>query len=142
VSRYLVDVNVVIALVDPMHMHHERAHRWFAERSGSPWCTSPIVQNDALRILAHPNYPNTQSMPAVVMSLSSLVSHPEHEFLADSVSLLTGDVRRERLLSSGQVTDSYLLALAVASDAQLVTFDTRLVTIAVPGGAGALLALT
>jgi toxin-antitoxin system PIN domain toxin len=138
----LVDVNVVIALVDPMHMHHERAHRWFAERSGSPWCTSPIVQNDALRILAHPNYPNTQSMPAVVMSLSSLVSHPEHEFLADSVSLLTGDVRRERLLSSGQVTDSYLLALAVASDAQLVTFDTRLVTIAVPGGAGALLALT
>jgi toxin-antitoxin system PIN domain toxin len=142
VSRYLLDVNVVIALVDPMHVHHERAHRWFAGRSGSAWCTSPVVQNGALRILAHPNYPNTQSMPAVVMSLSSLVSHPEHEFVADSVSLLTGDVRRERLLSSAQVTDSYLLALAVASGAQLVTFDTKLVTIAVPGGAEALLALT
>jgi toxin-antitoxin system PIN domain toxin len=142
VSRFLLDVNVVIALVDPLHVHHERAHRWFASRSGTTWCTSPVVQNGALRILAHPKYPNPQSMPAVVMSLTSLVAHPEHEFLADSVSLLTGDVRRERLLSSAQVTDSYLLALAVASDARLVTFDTKLVTLAVPGGTDALLALT
>ena len=84
----------------------------------------------------------TGFLPAVVMSLTSLVAHPEHEFLADSVSLLTGDVRRERLLSSAQVTDSYLLALAVASEARLVTFDTKLVTLAVPGGTDALLALT
>ena len=137
-TRHLLDVNVVIALVDPLHVHHERAHRWFAGRDGQPWHTSPTVQNGALRILGHPRYPNPQPLPVVVKSLSSLVGHADHAFVPDAVSLLTGDVRRDRLLTSAQVADTYLLALAVSIGAVLATFDAKLVTSAVPDGEGSL----
>lgn len=133
-TRHLLDVNAVIALVDPLHVHHERAHRWFAGIDDE-WHTSPTVQNGALRILSHPKYPNTQPLPVVAKSLSSLVGQAGHVFLADDVSLITGDVRTDRLLSSSQVTDTYLLSLAASAGARLATFDTKLVTAAVPGGA-------
>lgn len=132
-TRHLLDLGVVIALVDPLHVHHERAHRWFGRRDDA-WHTSPTVQNGALRILSHPKYPNSQPLPVVTKSLASLVSHTGHEFLPDGVSLLTGDVRTDRLLASSQVTDTYLLSLAASAGSLLATFDTKLVTNTVPGG--------
>ena len=134
-TSYLLDVNAVIALIDPMHVHHERAHRWFAERETGPWHTCPIVQNGVVRVVSNPRYPNTQPAPVVLASLASLVAHRDHVFLPDSVSLLDSSVHTERLLSSAQVTDTYLLHLAASHDARLVTFDTRIVTSAVPSGA-------
>ena len=135
-TSHLLDVNVVIALIDPQHVHHDRAHRWFASRASSPWHTSPTVQNGVVRVVSHPDYPNSQPAPVVLASLASLVAHPDHVFLADSVSLLDSSVHTERLLASSQVTDTYLLHLAASNDAQLATFDTRIVTTAVPSGAG------
>jgi uncharacterized protein len=32
-TTYLLDVNVLLSLSDPMHIHHEPAHQWFAETS-------------------------------------------------------------------------------------------------------------
>lgn len=134
-TRHLVDVTVVIALIDPHHVHHDRAHRWFAARDRSPWHTSPTVQNGVVRVVSHPHYPNTQPAPVVLASLSSLVAHHDHVFLPDSVSLLDASVHTERLLASSQVSDTYLLHLAASNDAELATFDTRIVTSAVPSGA-------
>lgn len=133
-TRHLLDVNAVIALVDPLHVHHERAHTWFS-RLDDAWHTCPTVQNGALRILSHPRYPNTQPLPVVTKSVGSLAGHAGHEFLPDGVSLLAGDVRPDRMLASSQVTDTYLLSLAGSAGALLATFDTKLVTDAVPGGA-------
>ena len=60
---------------------------------------------------------------------------PGHTFWPGDISLLdTERVDAARLLSSGQVTDSYLLALACAHDGQLASLDRRLVTDAVHGG--------
>lgn len=134
-TRHLFDVNVVIALIDPTHVHHERAHRWFAARASAPWHTSPTVQNGVVRVVSNPRYPNTQPAPIVLASLASLAARRDHVFLADAVSLLDGSVHTERLLASSQVTDTYLLHLAASCDAQLATFDTRIVTTAVPSGA-------
>jgi toxin-antitoxin system PIN domain toxin len=133
-SAHLLDVNVVIALIDPLHVHHDRAHRWFASRGDQPWHTCPLVQNGAVRVVSHPNYPNVQPAPVVLTSLASLAAQDGHVFLADSVSLLDGSVHTERLLASSQVTDTYLLHLAASNDALLATFDTRIVTTAVPSG--------
>lgn len=133
--RHLLDVNVVIALIDPAHIHHERAHRWFASRGPAPWHTSPTVQNGVVRVVSHPKYPNSQPAPVVLASLASLAAQTDHVFLADSVSLLDGSVHTERLLASSQVTDTYLLHLAASNDALLATFDSRIVTTAVPSGA-------
>ncbi|MBW9095524.1 hypothetical protein JNB62_17730 [Microbacterium jejuense] len=55
--------------------------------------------------------------------------------MRDVVSLLDSSVHIERLLASSQVADTYLLHLAASNDAQLATFDTRIVTSAVPSGA-------
>jgi len=141
VSRHLLDVNVVIALIDPLHVHHERAHRWFATRGAAPWHTSPTVQNGVVRVVSHPTYPNSQPAPVVLASLASLAAREDHRFLPDSVSLLDGSVHTERLLASSQVTDTYLLHLAASNDALLATFDTRIVTTAVPSGAKVLFAI-
>ncbi len=131
---HLLDVNVVIALIDPLHVNHDRAHRWFGSRGDASWHTCPTVQNGVVRVISHPTYPNTQPAPVVMASLASLAAQDGHVFLADSVSLLDGSVHTERLLASSQVTDSYLLHLAASHDALLATFDTRIVTTAVPSG--------
>lgn len=140
-TRHLLDVDAVIALIDPQHVHHDRAHRWFATRGSAPWHTSPTVQNGVVRVVSHPAYPNSQPAPIVLASLSSLVAHPDHVFLPDSVSLLDASVHTERLLASSQVTDTYLLHLAASNDAQLATFDTRIVTTVVPSGADVVCAI-
>ena len=137
-TRHLLDVNAIIALIDPLHVHHERAHAWFAARvvrdGDGAWHTCPIVQNGVVRVVSHPKYPNTQPVPVVLASLASLTAREDHVFLADSVSLLDTSIHTERLLASSQVTDTYLLHLAASHDALLAAFDTRLVTAAVPGG--------
>ncbi len=133
---HLLDVNVLIALLDPDHVQHDRAHDWF-ERSGrTAWATCPITQAAVPRILGNPRYPNARGTPASIMPyLRDLCALPGHVFWHDDISLL--DARRidaNRLLDFGQITDTYLLALAAAHDGKLATFDRRLVPDAVPQG--------
>ena len=72
-------------------------------------------------------------------SLDSLLAAPGHQFWPDDISLLDREkVDLGRLATSSQVTDSYLLALAIAHGGQLATFDRRLITDAVKDGAQAL----
>lgn len=63
---YLLDVNVLIALIDPGHVQHDIAHDWFARDGASAWATCPITENAALRILGHASYPNSPGTPAAV----------------------------------------------------------------------------
>lgn len=137
---YLLDVNILIALVDPSHIHTPTARAWFEREGGHGWATCPITENGLLRIVCHPSYPNSLESPArVIESLAAMKSLPGHHFWMDSISLTDGIlVEPSRLLTSAQITDSYLLALAVRHGGQLATFDRRLVTTAVKGGAVAL----
>jgi len=132
VSGYLLDINVVIALIDPSHVHHARAHAWFAAEGRSEWLSSPTTQNGVLRIVSHPRYSNSQPPAVVARSVTSLLAVGGHRFVADRVSLLDSTViDPDALLSSGQLTDTYLVALAAAERARLATFDRRIVTGAV-----------
>jgi toxin-antitoxin system PIN domain toxin len=133
---YLLDVNVLIALVDSAHIHHEPAHRWFAEEGSAAWATCPLTENGALRVMGSRRYPGSLGSPvAVLPSLLSLRSLPGHRFWPDDLSLLDSEwVNLERLLSSDQITDTYLLALARSQEARLASFDRRLVTSAVRDG--------
>lgn len=137
---YLLDVNVLIALIDPGHVQHDLAHDWFARDGISAWATCPITENGALRIIGHASYPNSPGSPAAVAPLlRTMRSLDGHIFWSDDISLLDeGKVDTTRLLNSAQTTDSYLLALAQARGGQLATFDRRLVVTAVHGGAGSL----
>jgi hypothetical protein len=111
------------------------------------WLSCPITQNGAIRIVSHPKYSNAQPSPAVavavavaVESVRSLTAVGNHRFIPDKISLLAPEiVDADGLLSSAQVTDTYLLALAADAEATMATFDTGLVTRAVPSGANHLL---
>lgn len=133
---FLLDVNVLIALIDPMHVQHDAAHAWFAEHGQQAWATCPLTENGVLRIVGHARYPNSPGTPAAVAQLMvGLRALPGHAFWPDNISLLDAEkLDTARLLDSGQVTDSYLLVLACAHNGQLATFDRRLVTDAVRGG--------
>jgi toxin-antitoxin system PIN domain toxin len=134
---FLLDVNVLIALLDAAHIQHEPAHHWFAQHGSNAWATCPLTENGVLRIVGHPRYPNGPGTPSAVAPLmSELCRLPGHTFWPDDVSLLDDETfDLSRLLSFSQVTDSYLLALAHNRGGRLATFDRRLVTSAVRGGA-------
>jgi toxin-antitoxin system PIN domain toxin len=139
VTRYLLDVNVLIALIDPAHVQHNLAHEWFARSGSEAWATCPMTENGVLRIVGHPRYPNSPGTPAAVAELiEDLRALSGHEFWADDVSLFDSRlVDGSRLLDSSQITDSYLLALALTRGGKLATYDRRIVTSAVVNGAAA-----
>jgi toxin-antitoxin system PIN domain toxin len=138
-TAYLLDVNVLVALIDPAHVQHDAAHAWFGAEGHQAWATCPITENGLLRIVGHPRYPNSPGTPAEVSALlAGLRGLPGHRFWPDDISLMDPGIDVQRLLQSGQVTDSYLLALARAHGGRLATFDRKLVVDAVKGGAQAL----
>jgi len=141
-SAYLLDVNVLIALIDPLHVHHERAHAWFGARGRHEWLSSPTTQNGAVRIASHARYPNHQAPNLVIASLRSLLAAGRPRFIPDDLSLITPPtpelIHVDLINTTTQITDTYLLGLAVSNDARLATFDTRLVTRTVVGGSAGL----
>ena len=135
-TRYLLDVNVLIALVDPAHVQHEEVHEWFGRAGRKTFATCPITENGLLRIMGHPKYPNSPGPPSTVAAaLAAIRALPGHSFWADSISLADSNFADALFLSShSRVTDSYLLALARANKGQLATLDHKLATEGVPQG--------
>jgi hypothetical protein len=122
--RALLDVNVLIALLDADHSLHARATQWFAGHARSGWASCPITQNGCIRIMSHPGYPNALSVRAVVERLTEASVSAFHEFWPDDVSLLDAKVADSaRIHGPRQLTDLYLLALAVRHGGRFVTFD-------------------
>lgn len=133
-TAFLLDVNVLIALVDPAHMQHDQAHNWFARTGYKGFATCPITENGLLRIVGHPRYPNSPGPPSVVaQSLAAIRTLPGHEFWPDSISIAdSAHVAPAHLSSYARVTDSYLLALAQANGGRLATMDRKLATEVLP----------
>ncbi|MGA7522667.1 MAG: TA system VapC family ribonuclease toxin [Acidobacteriaceae bacterium] len=137
---YLLDVNVLIALMDRSHIHHEPAHGWFGGLERDRWATCPMTENAAVRIMGSPSYANSPgSLVVVARLLQRMMALPGHVFWADDVSLFgSPDVDVDRILAPAQITDSYLLALASAHGGKLASFDRRLITDPVRNGSTAL----
>jgi len=122
--RALFDVNVLIALLDSDHASHDSALDWFATQTREGWASCPITQNGCIRIMSNPAYPNPLPVQAVVQRLAEACHQNIHEFWPDAVSLLNSYVvDATRIHGPRQLTDIYLLALAVAHEGRLVTFD-------------------
>jgi len=122
--RALLDVNVVIALLDAAHVHHGIARAWLEANIDQGWASCPLTQNGCIRILSQPAYPGSQPPTTIASRLSAAASTQWHEFWPDDLSLLEPHcVNWRHVLGSRQLTDVYLLALAVRHGGRLVTFD-------------------
>ncbi len=140
--RALLDVNVLIALLDQAHIAHARATGWLEQHIGLGWLSCPLTQNGCIRVMSQPAYPGALTAAAVAQRLMEATQHASHQFLPDDVSLLEpGRIDWQRVLGHRQVTDHYLLVLAAAHQARLVTFDGRIHSTAVPSASPANLVL-
>jgi toxin-antitoxin system PIN domain toxin len=140
VTTFLLDVNVLIALVDPAHLQHDQAHGWFGRIGRRNFATCPITENGLVRIVGHPKYPNSPGPPSsVLLSLTAMRALPGHHFWPDKISIAdAAHVHAALLGSHARVTDTYLLALARAHGGRLASMDQRLLADAVPDGGAAL----
>ena len=132
----LLDVNILVALFDPDHVHHDLAHDWFADHRRNGWATCPITETGFIRVISNPNYQPVPMRPAAVANqLRKFCASGHHHFWPDSVSL-----RDDTLFSLGpvgghrQLTDVYLLGLARKMGGTLATFD-RTIPLTVVKGA-------
>ena len=135
---YLLDINMLIALTDPMHVHHESAHKWFAAKGHAAWATCPLTQNGFVRITSHPNYPNRPGdVSAVISILRKVCKSPGHHFWAEDLSILK-ILKPDAIITHAQITDVYLLGLAMHHEGKLATLDRRIAVNSIQNGRQAL----
>lgn len=142
---WLLGVNALIALIDPLHVHHHSMHRWFEARDPRAWATCPLVENGLVRVLSQPSYPSGRRTPAEVIGILEALklNHAGvHETLPDDVSLADPAIfAKEFLPGPKQITDTYLLGLAKTHGFRLVSFDRSLSCQAVRGATKSLIEL-
>jgi len=131
VKTYLLDINVLIALAWPSHVHHALAQRWFAAKRRSGFSTCPITQTGFVRISSNPRFIANAVTPIEALQLlDRMTALPEHLFWPDDLEL-SEVVRGVNMLSGHrQVTDAYLLSLASKHGGRLATLDRAAVTLA------------
>ena len=130
----LLDVNVLVALLDRNHRRHSSASAWFNINSLDGWLTCPITQNGCIRVQTQPKYPNQLGINEAFAKLRTSISDSYHTFIYDDISILDEVVLdASRLSGHRQLTDVYLLALAVTHGARLVTLDRHIPLDAVIG---------
>ena len=122
--RALLDINVLIALLDLDHVHHRRARSWLQREIASGWASCPLTENGCIRIMSQPKYPKHAPVGEVIKRLRDAAATSYHEFWPDDLSILDeAIVDNGRIHGPKQVTDVYLLALAVKHAGRFVTFD-------------------
>ena len=112
-TRALLDINTLLALLDPKHVFHEAAHHWVGTEPDLRWLTCPLVQNGVLRIASQSGYPNHLGTAGEVRAvLQAFCADQRHEFCPDDISLLEPDhLTKAARLTPSRVTDLYLLEL-------------------------------
>ncbi len=132
--RSLLDTSVLIALLDASHVHHALVAQWLPKNAQAGWASCPITINGCIRILSQSAYPNRVPMQDAAQRLQSAMGSDLHEFWPDDMNLATSpEIDWNYTLRPAQLTDVYLLALAVQRSARLVTLDKGIALACVKG---------
>ncbi len=125
---YLLDVNVLIALLDENHDFHDVATTWFHNHGKNDWSSCPITENGALRVMSNSRYPNRPGGPQDILALlGELKDQGSHVFWSNDVSFSNPSIFDLRqITNANDLTDIYLLGLARSKDGKLATFDKRI----------------
>lgn len=121
-SIYLLDVNVLIALAWPSHVHHTRARTWWA--TIDEWATTPVTESAFVRLSTNPHVVGrVVSVAEALTLLAAIRTTPGHTFLSDETSLTRAAIDLGRVATSSQITDAHLVSLAAAHGSILATMD-------------------
>jgi len=131
---YLLDTNVLIALLWPSHARHELAVKWFARHRGKGWATCPLTEAGFVRIVSNAAFSRDAVTPREAAGvLAANTAAKDHAFWPDEVpfaeAIAFADVR---LVGHQQVTDAYLLGLALRRGGMLATLDERIAALTEP----------
>ena len=130
---YLLDINVLIALAWPSHVHHDQAQRWFAQKRTAGFRTCPLTETGFVRISSNPNFvPDAVSPKEALALLEQITSLPDHVFWPDDLPLHKAIDKDQPILGHRQITDAYLLALATVRGGILATFDRAVLSLTGP----------
>lgn len=126
-SVYLLDVNVLLALVWPAHEAHARTATWFRSNQKAGWATCPFTQTALVRILSNPSFsPHALSPREAAETLATALKQPAHRFWADDIDYLTATSSfGESISGHRQVSDAYLLGLTIHRRGKFATLDYR-----------------
>jgi uncharacterized protein len=124
-AGFLLDVNVLIAMAWPTHRGHQKVHEWLARHASDGWATCPLTQTSFVRILSNPAFSANALTPTDALTLlQANLAHPAHRFWADEVSMIDSmKPFAQKLGGHQQVTDAYLLGLAIHKRGKLATMD-------------------
>ena len=137
----LLDVNVLVALFDSDHVHHDLAHDWFADHRANGWATCPLTENGFVRVVSNPAYGHDSLRPEeVIKTLRQFRVSGRHLFWPDAVSLADERLFHLDIVAGHrQLTDVYLLGLAQKMKGCLATFDRTIPIKSVAGATAATL---
>jgi toxin-antitoxin system PIN domain toxin len=138
-TRALLDVNVLVALLDIDHVHHARARAWLESHAAEGWASCAITQLGYVRVVSHPSYPSPEPIARAWEDLAHATASPYHQYWpCDLPPLDPAWIDPARIQGPNQLTDAYLLALAASRGGRFATFDRRVAASAVRDSAGVL----
>jgi hypothetical protein len=132
---HLLDVNVLVALMWAPHECHQRAQEWFANHARFGWATCPLTEAGAVRILSNPAFSRDAATPQQALSvLTENLKRPSHQFWPDAISITEAvGLVGVQLAGHRQVTDFYLLGLALHRKARFATLDRGVAAVGATG---------
>jgi toxin-antitoxin system PIN domain toxin len=125
ILKSLLDLNVLIALTDPEHKFHQKARNWLASSGRERLGICPLTEAGFLRVTTNPAFhPGPRTLEQAIAILQVLKGRDDYWYCPIAESWVTLTARfAARIHGHQQVTDAYLLGLAIKENGVLVTFD-------------------
>ena len=130
-KAFLVDTNVLVALLWPSHTQHDLAAKWFKRHRARGWATCPLTEAGFIRIVSNPAFSRDAVTPLEASSLlAANTSAADHVFWPDDLPFADASAfAGARLVGHQQVTDAYLLGLAIHRGGVLASLDARIASL-------------
>jgi uncharacterized protein len=124
-TTYLPDINILIGLAREDVESHAIAFRWFHNTGIHRFATCAFSQAGFVRICSNERIsPRTVTVSGAMEMLDGLTSLSGHQFWSLDTGLAeTIRPFRSQIYGHGQITDAYLLGLAIQNNGVLVTRD-------------------
>jgi hypothetical protein len=133
-TAFLLDVNVLIALMWPAHESHAQVGEWFSRHARQGWATCPFTQAAFVRLVSNPAFSRDAVAPQEAIGLlSANLKHRYHRFWSDDISFGEAvELFQGRVVGHRQVSDAYLLGLAIHKKGRLATLDRAVMALLPP----------